>query len=57
MIEHHEVAVIMVLELFQKDGAAGNPETFDLASDIYAEQVTEINRMRTMLSNMAQSPE
>jgi uncharacterized protein (DUF305 family) len=57
MIEHHEGAVIMVRELFQKDGAAGNPETFDLASDIYAEQVTEINRMRTMLINMAQSPE
>ena len=57
MIEHHEGAVIMVRELFQKDGAAGHAETFDLASDIYAEQVTEINRMRTMLTNMANSPE
>ncbi len=57
MIEHHEGAVIMVRELFQKDGAAGNAETFDLASDIYAEQITEINRMRTMLTNMVQSPD
>ncbi len=53
MIEHHEGAVIMVRQLFDAEGAAGNPETFDLSSDIYAEQVTEINRMRLMLERMS----
>jgi uncharacterized protein (DUF305 family) len=53
MIEHHEGAVIMVRELFDADGAANDPEAFDLASDIHAEQVTEINRMRFMLEQMA----
>jgi uncharacterized protein (DUF305 family) len=53
MIEHHEGAVIMVQELFDADGAANDSETFDLASDIHAEQVTEINRMQWMLDQMA----
>ena len=52
MIEHHEGAVIMVQELFDADGAANDSETFDLASDIHAEQVTEINRMQSMLEQM-----
>jgi uncharacterized protein (DUF305 family) len=49
MIEHHEGAVIMVRELFSVDGAATDTEAFELASDIHAEQVTEINRMQQML--------
>jgi uncharacterized protein (DUF305 family) len=53
MIEHHEGAVIMVRDLFDTDGAANDSEAFDLASDIHAEQVTEINRMRFMLEQMA----
>lgn len=52
MIEHHEGAVIMVDELFAADGAASDREMFDLASGIYAEQVTEIERMKLMLEQM-----
>lgn len=54
MIEHHEGAVIMVQELFDADGAANDAEAYDLASDIYAEQITEINRMKLMLQQMAE---
>ncbi len=52
MIEHHLGAVFMVDQLFESDGAGNDNEIFDLASDIHAEQVTEINRMRLMLDQM-----
>ncbi|TVQ66400.1 MAG: DUF305 domain-containing protein [Balneolaceae bacterium] len=52
MIEHHEGAVIMVQDLFAADGAALDNESFDLASGIHAEQVTEIERMRLMLDEI-----
>lgn len=52
MIEHHLGAVYMVDQLFSSDGAANDNEIFDLASDIHAEQVTEINRMRLMLEEI-----
>ncbi len=50
MIEHHEGAVIMVRDLFATEGAALDAESYRLAVDIYAEQVTEINMMRLMLT-------
>jgi len=50
MIQHHEGAVTMVHELFGTDGAAQNPATFKLASDIQVDQRTEIDRMEQMLS-------
>lgn len=50
MIQHHEGAVIMVDELFATDGAAQDPLTFKLASDVQADQRTEIDRMEKMLS-------
>ena len=53
MIEHHEGAVFMVNELFESDGAANDNEIFDLASDIHVEQITEINRMKLMLEELA----
>lgn len=53
MIQHHEGAVIMVQELFNSDGAANDTEIFRLASEINAEQITEIERMRKMLETMA----
>ncbi|AXI99455.1 protein of unknown function (DUF305) [Cyclonatronum proteinivorum] len=49
MIEHHEGAVYMVNELFMADGAGTDLESYRLAVDIYAEQVTEIAMMRKML--------
>lgn len=48
MIRHHEGALIMVAELFGSRGAGQDPELFQLASDIDADQRAEIARMRTM---------
>ncbi|MEX2345602.1 MAG: DUF305 domain-containing protein [Balneolaceae bacterium] len=50
MIEHHQGAVIMVKNLFSTDGAATEEEAFRLASDIQVDQITEIERMKLMLS-------
>ncbi|MGH9332833.1 MAG: DUF305 domain-containing protein [Vicinamibacteria bacterium] len=50
MIQHHQGAVTMVDELFGTDGAAQDPATFKLASDVQADQRTEIARMERMLS-------
>jgi uncharacterized protein (DUF305 family) len=52
MIEHHKGAVIMVEQLFSSDGAAVDIDVFRLASEINAEQVTEIERMKLMLETM-----
>jgi len=52
MIEHHKGAVVMVQQLFSSDGAAVDIDVFRLASEINAEQVTEIERMRLMLETM-----
>jgi uncharacterized protein (DUF305 family) len=49
MIEHHRGAIGMVQDLFATDGAANDPFIFQLASEIHAEQVTEISRMERML--------
>ena len=52
MIQHHEGAVSMVKELFDTPGAAQDPSVFKLASDVSADQTTEIARMRKMLATM-----
>ena len=52
MIMHHEGAVTMVLELFATDGAAQDDFVFKLASDIQADQGSEIDRMEKMLEAM-----
>lgn len=49
MIRHHAGAVVMVDELLAVDGAAEDQTAFRLASDIRADQTTEIERMRAML--------
>ena len=49
MIMHHKGAVTMVLELFNTDGAAQDDFVFKLASDIQADQSSEIERMELML--------
>jgi len=41
-----------VNELFMADGAGTDLESYRLAVDIYAEQVTEIAMMRKMLAEM-----
>lgn len=55
MIEHHQGAVFMVNQLFEADGAGNDEESYRLAADIYAEQVTEIEMMKLMLGEMAAS--
>ena len=49
MIQHHSGARTMVDELFATDGAALDEAAFKLASDISADQRTEIARMQRML--------
>lgn len=56
MIEHHQGAVWMVDQLFAADGAALDLESYRLAVDIYAEQVTEIQLMNLMLEARGEEP-
>jgi uncharacterized protein (DUF305 family) len=50
MMQHHEGAVRMVRELFATRGAGQDVNVFRFASDVEADQTTEIDRMRTMLA-------
>ncbi|HMU60689.1 MAG TPA: DUF305 domain-containing protein [Gemmatimonadales bacterium] len=50
MIQHHKGAIVMVNELFATPGAGQDEPTFRLASNIYADQTTEIARMEKMLA-------
>jgi uncharacterized protein (DUF305 family) len=50
MIRHHEGALAMVAELLASEGAAQEPEIFQFASEVDADQRMEITRMRGMLS-------
>ena len=52
MIQHHKGALVMVEELFDSYGAAQGDEIFQLASDIGADQATEIARMQRMLQEL-----
>jgi uncharacterized protein (DUF305 family) len=52
MIQHHQGAVTMVKELFDTYGAAQDITVFKLASDISADQTTEIERMQKMLASV-----
>ena len=52
MIPHHEGAVTMVDELFASFNGAQDDVVFKLASDISADQTTEIERMQLMLDAM-----
>ena len=49
MIQHHQGALSMVKELFATPGAGQDELTFKLASDVNADQETEIERMQKML--------
>lgn len=50
MIQHHMGAIVMVNELFSTPGGGQDEDTFRLASNIYADQTTEIARMQKMLA-------
>ena len=49
MIQHHQGALAMVKQLFGTQGAGQDETTFKLASDVNADQETEIDRMQKML--------
>ncbi|MGH7605354.1 MAG: DUF305 domain-containing protein [Gemmatimonadaceae bacterium] len=53
MIRHHEGALVMVHDLFATNGAAQEPEIFQYASDVDADQRAEIMRMRALLTSLA----
>jgi uncharacterized protein (DUF305 family) len=50
MIKHHEGAVKMVDDLFASYGALQDDDVYKFASDIYADQSIEIERMQKMLA-------
>jgi len=52
MIQHHQGAVTMVNNLFATNGAAQDITVYKMASDISADQTTEIARMQKMLAAM-----
>jgi uncharacterized protein (DUF305 family) len=49
MIKHHQGAITMVEELFKAPGAANDETVFRFASDVFADQTTEIHFMTQML--------
>lgn len=53
MIRHHEGALIMVDQLFASPGAGQDDVVFKFASDVYADQSTEIERMEKWLAEIA----
>jgi uncharacterized protein (DUF305 family) len=50
MIRHHQGALAMVDTLFASYGAAQDDAVFRFASDVYADQSTEVDRMQRMLA-------
>lgn len=52
MIRHHQGAVTMVRDLVAREGAAREASVFKLASDIGADQASEITRMQSMLRDL-----
>jgi uncharacterized protein (DUF305 family) len=52
MIQHHRGAVTMVTDLFGTYGAAQDATVFKIASDVSADQTTEIARMQKMLASL-----
>lgn len=49
MIQHHQGAIQMVDKLFATNGAGQDEIVFKFATDVNADQTTEINRMQQML--------
>ena len=52
MIKHHEGAIKMVDDLFASYGALQDDDVYKFASDVYADQSTEIERMQKMLAEV-----
>jgi uncharacterized protein (DUF305 family) len=52
MIRHHEGALIMVNDLFAAAGAAQDDFIYKFASDVFADQTTEIHHMQRILAQL-----
>ena len=52
MIAHHRGALVMVDRLFGTQGAGQDQTVFRIASDVHADQSTEIHRMQQMLASL-----
>jgi uncharacterized protein (DUF305 family) len=50
MIKHHQGAITMVNELFNAYGSMQDDQIYKFASDVFADQSTEITRMQEMLN-------
>ncbi|HUL72022.1 MAG TPA: DUF305 domain-containing protein [Vicinamibacterales bacterium] len=50
MIKHHQGAITMVNELFAAYGAVQGDDIYKFASDVFADQSIEIDRMQQMLN-------
>jgi len=57
MIQHHQGAILMVNQLFASPGGGEEEIVFRFASDVYADQTTEIDRMSRMLLALNRSPQ
>ena len=55
MVQHHQGAITMVQQLLAVPGAAQDGPIFRFASDVNADQTTEINRMTLMLEDLKRS--
>jgi uncharacterized protein (DUF305 family) len=56
MLQHHQGALAMLDELFGARGAGQDDDIFKFASDVSADQSTEIARMESMLKARERSP-
>jgi uncharacterized protein (DUF305 family) len=56
MIRHHEGALKMVDDLFASYGALQDDDVYKFASDMYADQTIEIERMQKMLGGSDKRP-
>ena len=55
MIRHHQGAITMVNELFASHGAAQDEFVFRFASDVFADQTTEIEFLQLLLDDLPES--
>lgn len=53
MIQHHEGALTMVVDLLKTPGAARDPMVFQFVSDVDTDQRAEIRRMQAMLASLS----
>ena len=56
MIQHHMGAIVMVNQLFGSQGGGEEEIVYRFASDVYADQTTEMDRMNRMLNALKRSP-